>query len=79
VPGFVSNIELFWESLDSGGSATGLGEADLHIRSELGKQGLERRLEPEAFTGREVGGEDDLLDLLVGCPVDIEVARQPSA
>jgi hypothetical protein len=51
----------------------------LHILSKLGKQGLEWRLEPEAFTGREVGGEDDLLDFLVGCPVDIEVARQPSA
>jgi hypothetical protein len=60
-------------------SATGLREADLHILSKLGKQGLEWRLEPEAFAGREVGGEDDLLDLLVGCPVDIEVARQPSA
>ena len=60
-------------------SATGLREADLHILSEFGKQSLERRLEAEAFTGREVGGEDDLLDFLVGCPVDIEVARQPSA
>jgi len=60
-------------------SATGLREADLHILSKLGKQGLQWRLEPETFAGREVGGEDDLLDLLVGCPVDIEVARQPSA
>ena len=60
-------------------SATRLREADLDIFSKLGKQGLEWRLEPEAFTGREVGGEDDLLDFPVGCPVDIEVARQPSA
>jgi hypothetical protein len=60
-------------------SATRLREADLDVFSNLGKQGLERRLEAEAFTGREVGGEDDLLDFLVGCPVDIEVARQPSA
>jgi hypothetical protein len=51
----------------------------LHILSILGKQRLGRCLEPEAFTGREVGGEDDLLDFPVGCPVDIEVARQPSA
>jgi hypothetical protein len=49
------------------------------VFSELGKQGLEWRLEPEAFAGREVGREGDLLDVLVGCPVDIEVARQPSA
>ena len=59
-------------------SATRLREADLNILSKLGKQGLEWRLEPEAFTGREVGREDDLLDFPVGCPVDIEVARQPS-
>ena len=59
-------------------SATRLREADLNILSKLGKQGLEWRLEPEAFTGREVRREDDLLDFPVGCPVDIEVARQPS-
>jgi len=59
-------------------SATRLREADLNILSEFGKQGLEWRLEPEAFTGREVGREDDLLDVLVGCAVDIEAARQPS-
>ena len=60
-------------------SATRLREADLNVLSKLGKQGLEWRLEPEAFTGREVRREDDLLDFPVGCPVDIEVARQPSA
>jgi hypothetical protein len=60
-------------------SATRLREADLDVLSKLGKQGLEWRLEPEAFTGREVGREDDLLDFPVGRPVDIEVARQPSA
>src|SRR5271163_1355497 len=60
-------------------SATRLREVDLHILSKLGKQGLEWRLEPEAFTGGEVGGDDDLLDFPVGCLVDIEVARQPSA
>jgi glycosyltransferase involved in cell wall biosynthesis len=59
-------------------SATRLREADLNVLSKLGNQGLEWRLEPEAFTGREVGREDDLLDVLVGCPVDIQVARQPS-
>ena len=52
-------------------SATGLRESDLNVLSKLGNQGLEGRLEPEAFTGGEVGGEDDLLDFLVGCPVYI--------
>ena len=59
-------------------SATRLREADLNVLSKLGKQGLEWRLKPEAFTRREVGRQDDLLDVLVGCPVDIEMARQPS-
>jgi hypothetical protein len=47
----------------------------LNVLSKLGNQGLEWRLEPKAFTRGEVGGEDDLLDVLVGCPVDIQVAR----
>ena len=59
-------------------SATCLREADLNVLSKLGNQGLEWRLEPEAFTRREVRREDDLLDVLVGCPVDIQVAWQPS-
>jgi hypothetical protein len=59
-------------------SATCLREADLNVLSKLGNQGLEWRLEPEAFTRREVRGEDDLLDILVGCPIDIQVAWQPS-
>src|SRR5215831_3939866 len=59
-------------------SATRLRKADLNVLSRLGNQGLEWRLEPEAFAGDEVRREDDLLDFLVGCPVDIQVARQPS-
>src|SRR3984957_5667825 len=35
-------------------SATRLREADLNVLSKLGNQGLEGRLEPEAFTGGEV-------------------------
>ena len=57
--------------LDSGAKRNGLREADLNVLSKLGNQGLEGRLEPEAFTGDEVGREDDLLDFLVGCPVYI--------
>jgi hypothetical protein len=48
--------------LNSGAKRYGVREADLNIFSKLGKQGLEGRLEPEAFTGGEVGGDDDLLD-----------------
>ena len=59
-------------------SATRLREANLNVFSKLRNQGLVWRLEPKAFTGGEVGREDDLLDFLVGCAVDIQVARQPS-
>jgi hypothetical protein len=59
-------------------SATGLTEADLNVLAKLGEQGLEWRLEPEAFARREVCGEDDLLDFLFGHSVDIQVTRQPS-
>ena len=59
-------------------SATRLREANLNVFSKLRNQGLVWRLEPKAFTGGEVGREDDLLDVLVGCPIDIQVARQPS-
>ena len=45
-------------------SATGLREADLNVLSKLGNQGLEWRVEAEAFTGGEVGRDDDLLE----CP-----------
>ena len=68
-----------WDPWIPARSATRLREADLDILSKLSKQGLKWRLEPEAFTGREIGREDDLLDFPVGCAVDIEVARQPSA
>ena len=59
-------------------SATGLREADLNVLAKLGEQGLEWRLEAEAFARREVCGEDDLLDFLFGHSVDIQVTRQPS-
>ncbi len=67
-----------WATWIPSRSATRLREADLNVLSKLSNQGLEWRLEPEAFSGGEVGREDDLLDVLVGCPVDIQVARQPS-
>jgi len=40
---------------------------------------LERGLKAEAFAGREISGEDDLLDVVIGELVDIEVTRQPSS
>jgi hypothetical protein len=65
------SVDAMCWGLDSGAKRNRLRKADLNILSKLGNQGLEWRLEPEAFTGDEVGREDDLLDFLVGRPVDI--------
>jgi hypothetical protein len=40
---------------------------------------LEWRLEPEAFSRREIGSDDDVLDFFVGHFVDIDLTRQPSS
>ena len=48
-----------WEAWIPERSATCSREADLNVLSKLGNQGLEWRLEPEAFTRREVRREDD--------------------
>jgi site-specific recombinase XerD len=60
-------------------SATVSSEADFHVFAKLVEDGLERCPEAEAFAGREVDGQDDLLDVLIGELVGIEFARQPSA
>jgi hypothetical protein len=47
-------------------SATELCEPDLHVFAKLFEDGLERGLEAQAFSGREIGGDDDVLDFFVG-------------
>ena len=60
-------------------SATGLCEPDLHVFAKLFEDRLERGLEAQAFSGREIGGDDDVLDFFVGQLVDVDLARQPAA
>ena len=36
-------------------------------------------LETEAFSRREIGGEDDVLDFFVGHFVDVDLTRQPAS
>ena len=38
-----------------------------------------RRLEAKAFSGREIGGNDDVLDFLVGHFVDVDLTGQPAS
>jgi hypothetical protein len=51
----------------------------LDVFSKFGVDGLEWCLEAEAFAGREISGEDDFLDVVIGELVDIEVTRQLSS
>jgi hypothetical protein len=65
--------------LGSRTKCNGLSEPDLHAFPELFEDRLERGLEAQAFSGREIGGDDDLLDFLVRYLVDVYLTRQPTA
>jgi hypothetical protein len=39
----------------------------------------ERGLESQAFSGREIGGDENVLDFFVGYLVDVDLTRQPAA
>ena len=52
---------------------------DLHVFAKLFEDRLERGLEAQAFSGREIGGDDDVLDFFVGHLVDVDLARQPAS
>ena len=60
-------------------SATGLSKPDLHVFAKLFEDCLKRGLEAQAFSGREIGGHDDVLDFLVGHFVDVDLTRQPAS
>src|SRR2546423_5305725 len=53
--------------------ATGLCEPDLHVFAKLFEDRLERGLEAQALSGREIGGDDDVLNFFVGYLVDIDL------
>ena len=59
--------------------ATGLCEPDLHVFAKLFEYRLEWGLETEAFSRREIGSDDDVLDFFVGHFVDVDLTRQPSS
>ena len=60
-------------------SATGLCKPDLHVFAKLFEDRLERGLEAQALSGREIGGDDDVLDFLVGHLVNVDLTRQPAS
>ena len=56
-----------------------LCKPDLHVFAKLFEDRLERGLEAQAFSGREIGGVNDVLDFFVGHLVDVDLTRQPAA
>ena len=56
-----------------------LCEPDLHVFAKLFEDCLKRSFEAQAFSGREIGGNDDVLDFLVGHFVDVDLTRQPAS
>ena len=56
-------------------SATELCEPDLHVFAKLFEDRLERGLEAQALSGREIGGDDDVLNFFVGHLVDVDLTR----
>ena len=56
-----------------------LREPDLHVFAKLFEDCLKRSLEAQAFSGREIGGDDDVLDFLVGHFVDVDLTGQPAS
>ena len=56
-----------------------LREPDLHVFAKLFEDCLKRSFEAQAFSWREIGGDDDVLDFLVGHFVDVDLTRQPAS
>ena len=54
-------------------------EPDWHVFAKLFEDCLKRGLEAQAFSGREIGSHDDVLDFLVGHFVDVDLTRQPAS
>src|ERR1700757_2691212 len=66
-------------TLDSRSKCNRLSEPDLHVFAKLFEDRLERGREAQAFSWRQVGGDDDVLDFFVGHLVDVDLTRQPAA
>src|SRR4051812_37268998 len=60
-------------------SAMDLSKADLHVFSKLFDDGLKRGQEAKAFSWRQIGGHDDVLDFFVGHLIIVEDDAATSA
>jgi hypothetical protein len=50
-----------------------------NVFAKLFEDCLKRGLEAQAFSGREIGSDDDVLNFLVGHLVDVGLTRQPAS
>ena len=64
---------------DSRTKCNRLCEPDLHVFAKLFEDRLERGLEAQALSGREIGGDDDVLNFFVGHLIDVDLTRQPAS
>ena len=77
---FKDKIAKLEEVLDSRAKCNrALREPDLHVFAKVFEDCLKRSLEAKAFSGREISGDDDVLDFLVGHFVDVDLTRQPAS
>ncbi len=65
--------------VDSSVKCNGLSKSDFDVFSKVGQHCLERSFITEAFAWSEIGGEDDVLQLLLIEGIDVQVAGQPTA
>ena len=80
IAGISPNVFVVLGPLDSRAKCNrALREPDLHVFAKLFEDCLKRSLEAQAFSGREIGGDDDVLDFLVGHFVDVDLTRQPAS
>src|ERR1700731_2316178 len=80
IDGIHMDEDLILVALDSRAKCNrALREPDLHVFAKLFEDCLKRSLEAQAFSGREIAGDDDVLDFLVGHFVDVDLTGQPAS
>ncbi len=77
--GILRAYEIKRGSVDSSVKCNGLSKSDFDVFSKVGQHCLEWGFITEAFAWSEIGGEDDVLQLLLIEGIDVQVAGQPTA
>ncbi len=70
---------IFACAVDSSVKCNGLSKSDFDVFSKVGQHCLERGFITEVFAWSEIGGEEDVLQLLLIEGIDVQVAGQAMA